>query len=154
MAGDRFLASRFLASVWGIPSLLYLLVYNFCISPRPTPVSRSNCRWEAPLSLRCLRIILFVSSANCRKAALLVAPVCSFIKCHTWSSDGLLTWNIPVLDCLRPCLGMSVSNSHKIFTWCHWPVPCHSPCHPYITRLLILAASDRHCLTLWKYHIG
>ena len=29
------------------------------------PVSRCNCRWEAPLSLSCLRMSRFISSANC-----------------------------------------------------------------------------------------
>jgi len=35
--------------------------YNFCISPLPTPVSRSNWRWEAPLSLSRMSTERFVS---------------------------------------------------------------------------------------------
>ena len=42
----------------------FLSFYNFWISPLPTPVSRSNCRWEAPLSLSCLRVLRFISDGR------------------------------------------------------------------------------------------
>jgi len=74
MAGDRFLTSECF-----IPSTNTFFFYNFCINPLPTPVSRSNCRWEAPLSLSCLRTFRFTSSGSCWKAVLVAAPVASFI---------------------------------------------------------------------------
>lgn len=61
------------------PQLILFFFYNFCINPLPTPVSRSNCRWEAPLSLSCLRTFRFTSSGSCWKAVLVEAPVASFI---------------------------------------------------------------------------
>ena len=75
MAGDRFLTS---------------LLHNFWISPRPTPVSRSSCLWEAPLSLSILRMLRFNSPSNSWKVVLFVTPVSSLICCQTWSSEGLL----------------------------------------------------------------
>ena len=82
MAGDRSLTSDFYMFPYSF--------YNFWISPRPTPVSRSNCLWEAPLSLSILRMLRFNSSSNCWKVVLFVMPVSSLICCQTWSSEGLL----------------------------------------------------------------
>ena len=63
--------------------------HSFCISPRPTPVSRSSCLWEAPLAFNSFSTLLFDSSSSFWKALLLVKPVISIIIRQTWSSDGL-----------------------------------------------------------------
>ena len=61
--------------------------HSFCIRPRPTPVNRSSCLCDAPLTFNSFNTVLLDSSSSFWKALLLVTPVISIISCQPWSSD-------------------------------------------------------------------
>ena len=54
-----------------------------CIRPRPNPVSRCNCRTEAPMSNSCLNASLCISLFNFWKLLEFWTPVSFIICCHT-----------------------------------------------------------------------
>ena len=62
--------------------------HSFCIRPRPTPVNRSSCLCDAPLTFNSFNTVLLDSSSSFWKALLLVTPVISIIICQTWSSGN------------------------------------------------------------------
>ena len=61
--------------------ILYIMLF-------PIPVNLSSWRREALLPFNSTNTDLLISSGNCWKALMFVAPVFSFINIITWSSEG------------------------------------------------------------------